>query len=67
MTEYNPFALANMTKESAKRLIVGQARRDGLDHRTTKIMEIAIDNAYAIRHIKKIKPTDDPTLEDVEL
>ena len=56
-----------MTKESAKRLIVGQARRDGLDHRTTKIMDIAIDNAYAIRHIKKIKPTDDPTLEDVEL
>lgn len=67
MTEYNPYALANMTKESAKRLVIGQARRDGLDEKTVEIMSIAIDNAYAIKHSKRVKPTDDPTLEDVEL
>jgi hypothetical protein len=52
--EYNRFWIYGLNAETLKRVLIGDARREGLNPQQLKIIEIAISNKFALESAKSL-------------
>ncbi len=62
--EYNRFVLANMERDKVKRMLAWDARRDGCSEWMIKLLDIAVDNGFALRNHKERSDLEREILEE---